>query len=250
MLISPFTPLFFLTPRKSFEGECPFMQFFSVDDCIYIQVIRASDEESCACVVTKEGYSAAQHVFATSSQIGNSSYVDTYSLNINIEGIYTVSIGGHESEPFEVTSDQTKLERSVLIEYSPADNTTRCDVVPIIDDERQYFAFRVPGGFKPSGYDFSVDNEQFISQRADIVELYARESTQETLTIGWSRGVPVWFGQMINRLLTCRYVYIDSFRYARFESSVPEMTQTIEGMNSFVFTQKLQRINYLEPQKA
>lgn len=248
MIISPFTPLFF-GMHRSYGSECPFVQFFSTEDCIRIQVIRTSDEDALPCQVMREGVPMTQFAFPDSIQIGNSVYVDVYTLTLSMDGFYIVTIGDETCEPFEVTSDYTKLLQSVLIEYSPVDNTIRQDVVPIIDGERQYFSFRIPGGFKPSGYDFSIDNEQFVAQNADIIELYSMESIQETLTVGWSRGVPIWFGQLLNRLLTCRYVYIDGRRYARYQSSVPEKTQTIDGVNSFVFTQKLQRINHLEPIK-
>lgn len=250
MLISPFSPVFFLGLRKSYGGECPFVQFFSLEDSIYVQVIRTSDEQKQLCMVHNIDKSYFVPSQSSTDSIGNGNYVDSYNVKFTTEGYYYLSIGDYESEPFLVTSNQNYLDRSVLIEYSPADNSTRNDVVPIIGEERRYFAFRVPGGFKPSGLDFSVDNEQFVAQSADIVELYAHESMQETLTVGWSRGVPIWFGQLLNRLLTCRYVYIDGRRYARYQSSVPEKEQTIEGVNAFVFTQKLQRINNLEPIKT
>lgn len=250
MIISPFTPLYFPGSRSPYGGECPFMQFFGTGDLIYMQVIRTSDESPAMCkIYSGDNALATRIILPVTTQIGGA-YVDAYSFTLNAEGIYSVSIGGEECEPFEVTSDQEKLDRSVLIEYSPAENSTRNDVVPVINGTRCYFAFRVPGGFKPDGYEFAVDNEQYVSQNADIVELYARESMQETLTVGWSRGVPIWFGQMLNRLLTCRYVYIDGLRYARYQSSVPDKTQTMEGVNGFIFTQKLQRINHLEPIKS
>lgn len=248
MIISPFTPLFFLGARRSYGIESPFVQFFSIEDTIRIQVIRSATEPSSSCKIAKEG-GLSGYLMPSTHIMGDGRKVDTYLVDFTDEGYYRVTVGDEESEPFEVTSNQTALERSVLMEYCPADNANRNDVVGEIDGVRQYFSFRVPGGFKDSAYDFSVDNEQFTAQTSDIVELYSRESMQETLTVGWSRGVPIWFGQLLNRLLTSRYVYLDKRRYARYQSSVPEKTQTMEGVNSFVFTQKLQRINHLEPTK-
>lgn len=253
MLISPFSPVFFLGSRKSCGGECPFTQFFAKGDSIYIQVIRTADEQSCQCILkrmTDNGSSVVSSlaVACDSSQVGDVC-VDGYTIPLTVDGYHYISIGDEDSEPFDVTSDESAISESVLFEYSPSDNTVRCDVVPIIDGIRKWFSFRVPGGFKESGYNFSVDNEQFSTQSADLVDLYAIESVQETLTVGWNRGVPIWFGQLINRLLTCKYVYIDGLRYARYGSSVPEKEQTTPGVNGFIFSQKLQRIYHLEPTK-
>jgi hypothetical protein len=37
-------------------------------------------------------------------------------------------------------------------------------------------------------------------------------------------------------------------RYARKETSSPEVTEQLEGVNSFVFTQQLQQVNNLDPE--
>ncbi len=266
MFISPFSSLFFPGARKAYGRECDFTQFFSAFDTITIQVIRTSDEARALCMLTRldeadneeeasedeetGGFSSSGGKLITpvTYSVGESTKVDIYTISNLYDGFYQVTIGGETSEPFEVTSEG--IDSSVKIEYSPADNSIRKDVVPVLGEVRVFFTVRFPGGFKPDGYDFSIDNEQFTSQTSDIVELYSRESMQETLTIGWGRGVPIWFGQMLNRLLTCKYVYIDGFRYARFESSVPEKQQTGDNTSSFILTQKLQRINHLEPIKS
>ena len=59
--------------------------------------------------------------------------------------------------------------------------------------------------------------------------------------------MPVWYGALLNRLLTCSYVYIDGERYTRNESEVPATNILVDGMDSFVFTQSLRRVNELEP---
>ncbi len=265
MFISPFSSLFFPGARKAYGRECDFTQFFSAFDTITIQVIRTSDEARELCLLTRlddavEGEAnevenpgglsqfGGNLIIPETYPVGANTKVDMYTISNLYAGFYQVTIGEMTSEPFEVTSDG--IDASVKIEYSPAGNSARKDVVPVLGEERVFFTVRFPGGFKPDGYDFSIDNEQFTSQTSDIVELYSRESMQETLTIGWGRGVPIWFGQMLNRLLTCKYVYIDGFRYARFESSVPEKQQTGDNTSSFILTQKLQRINHLEPIKS
>ena len=249
MIVSPFNPLFFLGNRKISDFDSPFVQLFSKDDRISIQVIRAEGEQPPVCSVCNACDGSTVAIPLCETHVLGNSYADCYTLPVLPCGFYYVSLGENESEPFEITDDEQVLSKTVLIEYSTADNAGRIDVVGIIDGERKYFSFRVPGGFKDEGWEFSVDNEQFVTQYSDIVELYGRESTQKTLTVGPSCGVPVWYGRLLNTLLTCRYVYLDGKRYARFGSSVPEKTQTMPGMNSFVFTQKLQQINYIDPEK-
>lgn len=164
-------------------------------------------------------------------------------------GIYQVRCQalGLTSHYFRVTDDRTELAKTTLIQYGMKDNKQRQDAVFIIDGMRYFFDFRVPGGFKDSGWTFAVENEQFITPEADPVELFALESTQKKFTMGDQEGVPVYFAEMLNRLLTCSYVYFDGVRYARKDSSVPEMNVQIEGLDSFVFTQLLQKVNNLNP---
>lgn len=151
------------------------------------------------------------------------------------------------SHLFRVTNDPAELAKTTLIQYAMKDNRQRQDAVFIIDGMRYFFDFRVPGGFKDSGWTFAVENEQFITPDADPVELFAPESTQKKFTMGSQEGVPVHFAEMLNRLLTCSYVYFDGVRYARKDSAVPEMNVQIEGLDSFVFTQLLQKVNNLNP---
>lgn len=248
MIISPFTPIFFIERRRRSGLDRPWAQIFSPKDQIVIQILRASAEEQVpGQVLNLENDAVVSTINWTTAEIGDSDKVDYCIISELGEGCFYVRIGDKESVPFIVTSDNGILENTVLIQYSPADNTVRNDVVPIIGKSRLFFSLRVQGGFKDSGWSFSVDNEQFVTAMSDIVELYGRESTQKTLTIGNSSGVPIWVGQLLNRLLTCRYVYIDGWRYSRFESSVPQKEQIMDGVNSFVFTQNLQEIKYVEP---
>jgi hypothetical protein len=117
-----------------------------------------------------------------------------------------------------------------------------------IDGMQHFFDFRVPGGFKDKDWTFAVESEQFVTDEADIMSLYALESTQKKFTMGTAEGCPIWFGEMLNRLLCCNYVYFDGVRYARKDTSVPEVTEQLEGVNSFVFSQQLQQVNNLDPE--
>ena len=248
MIISPFNPIFFIDRQKRSGQESTFVQIFSTEDEIFLEVIRTNVESPCICelydAVTgelKSNYSCQSY------QINPVDYVDYYTIMVEDEGTFILRLGDYYSEAFMITEDSHLLHNTVLFRYSPYDNRQRKDVVPIIDGNRKYFSFRVPGGFKDEGWTFSVENEQFVTDMQDIIELYSMECTQKSLTIGLGQGVPIWYGQLINRLLTCRYVYIDGLRYARFEASVPEKEQVLQNVNSFVFTQKLQQIHYLEP---
>lgn len=245
MMISPFNPVFFLGQMKRSGAECPFTQVFSCSDTIVLEVLRDSSEDAVPCLVHYIGDDSPMAVTAASHKVNSGTHVDCYRIAGLSAGTYYISVGDDDSEVFIVTDDGTVLDKTVLIEYSPADNSCRNDVIATVGEERIFFGFRIPGGFRDDGWEFSIDNEQFITPMSDIVELYGRESTQKTLTMGFSQGVPIWYGQLLNRILTCRYVYIDGVRYARYESSVPEKTQTLAGVNSFVFTQKLQEIRHL-----
>ena len=92
-----------------------------------------------------------------------------------------------------------------------------------------------------------MENEQFVTDSADIVELYGMDSTSKSFTMGEGDGVPIWFGELLNRLLTCSYVYFDGVRYARKEANVPEVTALDELLNSFVITQVVQKVTLLNP---
>ncbi len=245
MIMSPFTPLFF--PSVKADGiESEYIQTFSTKDEILVELLGMPAESPDFSL-----YSEPDH-----RQIALPKF-ETYTLNSSVRltvckfklnaGYYSVVFEGKRSSLFQVTDDEYILQNTVLIQYSAADNRTRADVVGTTGTSRLIFSFRVLGGFKDSGWTFSVDNEQFACADSDIIELYGRESTQKVLTIGGSAGVPIWFGQMINRILTCKYVYIDGMRYVRFESSVPEKEQVLESVNSFVFSQKVQQVNHISP---
>ena len=145
------------------------------------------------------------------------------------------------------TVDAIALAKTTLIQYRFKDNKQRDDVVSVIDFMTYFFDFRVPGGFKDSGWQFGVSNEQFTTQREDLVELFANDYTMKTFTLGGALGVPVWYGEMLNRLLCCSYVYFNGDRYVRNESEVPTINVLVEGLDSFVFTQVLRKAQVIDP---
>ncbi len=248
MIISPFTPIFFIERKKRSGIDRAWSQIFSKDDEILIQILRSSAESiPVGRIIDAKSDMEISTIKWTSAEIGESEKMDYCVITGLDTGCYYIRLDNKCSDPFIITSSEAILENTVLIQYSPIDNRARRDVVPLVGNKRLFFSFRVQGGFKDSGWSFSVDNEQFVTDMADIVELYGRESTQKTLTVGNSSGVPIWVGQMLNRILTCHYVYIDGVRFSRFESSVPQKEQIMECVNCFVFTQNLQEIKYVEP---
>lgn len=156
-------------------------------------------------------------------------------------------MGVGRSEVFRVTDDPLILDKTTLIQYSMRNNRQRQDAVFFIDGMQYFFDFRVPGGFKDSNWTFGVESEQFVTPQADISQLFGLESTQKRFTLGGSMGVPVWFGEMLNRILICSHVYFDGIKYSRKEANVPELTVQLEGVNSFVFNQTLQQSTNLDP---
>lgn len=244
MIVSPFTPLNFHRWRTD-GNDCRYMQTFAPTDHILIE-----------CFGSPQLY--IKHADGTTIQIGVSQWQMNEETTLAFavisglsNGVYSVLIeeSGErvESAPFCITDDPIALADTTLIQYANRDNRQRTDVVFDIDGMRYFFDLRIPGGFRDNGWSFSLDGEQFTDQSADITQLYARESTQQKLTVGTSEGCQIWFGEMLNRALCCEFVYADRVRYARKEASVPEITQPLEGLNSFIFTQSLQRVVNLDP---
>lgn len=245
MILSPFTPLFF--PSAKADGiESPYIQTFAATDQILIELIGEKNWNGTAHVIGINGSTTFQINFNT-WDITETTRLRFAALSLS-PGFYYVSINGiGHSAVFRVTDDENELENTTLIQYSNKDNRSRHDVIPWIDGMQYFFDFRVPGGFKDSNWTFGVEGEQFVTEDSDIIQLYGMESTQMKFTLGTSEGCPIWFAELLNRLLTCDYVYFDGVRYARKDTSVPETTVLLEGVNSFVFTQNLQRVVNIDP---
>lgn len=248
MILSPFCPIFF-EPRKGRNGApSAYVQTFAPTDKIQLQLIGVSGETAPVTTVYDACTDSARHAvewstwdmngtdllhFATISGLSNGCY-------------YIVMEGVGISEPFRVTDNVNELNQTTLIQYAMKDNRQRDDAVFLIDSMPTFFDFRVPGGFKDSGWQFGVENEQFVTDDANIVELFGMESVAKTFTMGEGDGVPIWFGELLNRLLTCHYVYFDGVRYARKDSNVPELATQDETLNSFIITQVVQKVTLLD----
>lgn len=248
MLISPFTPLFFIDPKV--DGvESPYIQTFANTDRILLELIgselNSGDDDWDIRLINKETGSD-QYMEYGIWYINDVDYVKFLILQGLSDGTYCICLENPDYElmsaPFRVTSDENILQNTTLLQYSMKNNRQRNDVVFFIDNMHYFFEFRIPGGFKDNGWTFGVDSEQFSTEQADPIQLYGRERTMRKLTVGTSEGCPIWFGDLLNRILCCNYVYVDGVRYARADTSVPEVTNTLEGVNSFIFSQNIQQV--------
>lgn len=246
MLVSPFTPLFFID-RRTDGRDSDYVQTFSTTDQILLQIIGVPGETVVAKVHMEPSGEVLYQIQFNTWAINSISTLNFATISLS-PGLYSVEIAGiGTSELFRVTDDVNVLEKTTLIQYSMHNNRQRDDSVFFVDKMQYFFDFRVPGGFKDSNWTFGVENEQFVTDRADIMQLFALDSIQRKFTLGTSQGCPVWFAALLNRILCCTYVYFDGVRYARKDAGVPEMSVQLEGVNSFVFTQNLQQVNILDP---
>ena len=234
MIISPFTPLFFDTYSK-FRISSRYVQVFSPDDTIVIQVIVNNADEKPSLVLKNEitGYEIS--LVWNVRNINQNTVLCFYNLKGLNEGFYKILIGNKESDVFNITSDSEKLNLTTLIKYTMSDNRSRNDAIWSVDDKTVYFSFRAPGGFKDDGWTFSVDNEQFTSANGNITELYAKDIVNKTFTLGTVIGCPIYYAALLNRILCCSYVYFDNVRCARVDNNVPEKTKLIDSVDSYIF---------------
>lgn len=242
----------FFHDLKSDGIESRYMQLFATSDHILLECLCGGAEDIGEFVIsgiTDDGYNQYSPISLKSWVMDDGTVLKFTVISGLAPGTYQVKYpkDGLISHYFRVTNDPSELDTTTLIQYSHRDNRQRRDAVFIIDGMRYFFDFRVTGGFKDSGWSFTVENEQFVTQDRDIVELFALESTQKKFTMGGQEGVPIQFGELLNRLLTCSYVYFDGVRYARKDASAPEINIQQEGLDSFVFNQQLQQVTNLNP---
>ena len=237
--ISPFTPLFFSPSSDKFGAESRYIQLFAPTDNIFIEVITTTEY--------KMNGLLKNHVDGTSREIEfqffslkDGSTVFHSTITGLAPGYYSISVGDQECNVFKVTDDEHELDKTTLIRYSMRSNKQRNDCIFWNGEEQFYFEFRAPGGFKDDDWTFAVNNEQFEISNGNIVELFAVESTQKKFTLGNAEGCPVWFAEHLNRILCCSNVYFNGVRFVRKGNSVPEMTQEIVSLKSYIFKVSLQ----------
>lgn len=242
--ISPFTPLFF-KPSTDIGLSSRYMQSFSPYDHILLQII-AYNESNSPSVYIVDVIDGKRRMVNMRSWLMNPNetlyFTEITGLN---NGLYFVEVEGVCSEVFRVTDD---VSGTVLLQYSNPNNRMRKDAVFWIDGMQYFFDFRIPGGFKDDDWVFGVDNEQYTTSLNDVVDIYSVDNVQKNLTLGDSRGCPVWYAELLNRALCCSYFYVDGIRYVRVDSNVPEMNVLVEGIRSYVFKQAIRRVSSLNPE--
>lgn len=245
-IISPFTPLFWVN-RKADGIESEYMQTFAPTDRILLEIFTSSGQTASALLIDEVTGAAIDSINFNRWTMNPDTMLHFTTISL-VPGKYSVYVANHgKCEPFLVTDDHNILDGTTLIQYSNRNNRQRNDAVFFINRMQYFFAWRVPGGFKDANWGFNVESEQFVTPSADIAQLFGLESTTKRFTLGSGSGVPVWYGEMLNRILTCSHVYFDGEKYSRKESNVPEMTQPLSGVNSFIFNQTLQKSVNLDP---
>lgn len=250
--ISPFTPLFFNPSRDQHGAGSKCVQVFSTTDRVLIEVLAtgetSTDIVGFPSLKIKEVLKDKTYNYTWKRwQMNTSTTLLFIELQGMEQGYYTAEVAGKTSEVFAVTSDEAVLADTVLLQYSNRDNKQRNDAVFFINGMQRFFDFRIPGGFKDDNWSFMVENEKFKTSDNDSIDLYSNDTVIKPLTIGNCEGCPVWFAELVNRLLCCNYVYVDGERYSRNESEVPEMNIENEGQKTYVFIQSLSRVLYLDP---
>lgn len=223
-------PLFFNPLKYKYSNAGCFRQVFSLSDNILLQVFCDNGETPAASLNDKiKGTSSA--ITLLTYDVNDSVKMYYASLSPS-EGIYTVTIGSNECEEFCVCEN---VGDSVLIEYSHKDNNSAFDNIFWIDDAQQMFQFRIVGGFKPDGVELKVENEQFVNQKQEIIEMYSIPYKTFDFVFGSSCGVPYYIAEFFNKILCLSHVSIDGSLYVREGDSVPEKLDTIARKQMFIY---------------
>lgn len=234
-------PLFFNTLKYEYANEGSFRQCFDLSDGILLQIFCDGGETPSAYLNDKIKSSSSSISFKTYSV--NEDVVMFYTYMYPGEGVYTVTINEQESNEFEVCENSC----GALIEYTHKDNNTPFDNIFWVGDTNLSFKFRVPGGFKPSGVSIEVDNEQFLNQYQEIVELYSIPYTTRIFSMGDVNGLPYYIAELMNRILCLSDVKINGESFVREGNSKPEKVETIGKKELFIWSitlrQKLRHIS-------
>ena len=230
-------PIFFDVLKYEHANKGSFRQCFDVSDGILIQVF-CNDDETPSVILKDKINSTRTDVGLKTYKVND--YIDMYYTYLYpSEGVYSLIIEGKESEEFEVCENAS----GILIEYTHKDNSSVFDNIFWNGGTQFRFKFRVIGGFKPSGVSIEVDNEQFVNQKQEIVELYSIPYTTNTLYIGGCEGVPYYVAEHINKILCLSDVRIGGELYVREGNSKPEKTETIGQKELFMYSMNLRPSN-------
>lgn len=223
-------PLFFDTLKYEFANKSAFRQCFDVSDGILLQIFGSRGEDF-SCLLNDKINGTKEEIDFKEYEV-NDGVVMYYTYIYPGEGVYSVSVEGKESEEFEVCSNSGWS----LIEYTHKDNNSVFDNIFWNGTSQFTFKMRMPGGFKPSGVNLEVDNEQFVNQKQEIVELYSIPYTTRTLYLGDSNGVPYYMAEHLNKVLCLSDVKINGEWFVREGNSKPEKTETIGRKEMFMWS--------------
>ena len=234
-LVSPMTPIFFSPSTDTTGTECSYMQLFSPSDEIMLQVISRSESRAIVGHLLDLCNGTSVEIPFKIWSMNESDKLHYHIITGLSEGYYAVEINGRESKPFRITANENELENTTLIQYSMKDNRQRQDSVFWISGEQHFFDWRVHGGFKDDNWSFEVDNEQFVDNVYNRYDVFSAETTNKSFTLGSSIGCPIWYGELLNRLMSCTYVYFNGERVVRSEGRVPEIQKVRENKRSYIF---------------
>lgn len=246
MRLSPFNPIrFFGADEQSICGK-DFVQVYCTSDIIMIELIHDHNET----VPGLELYECATDELVSRLKwkpykVNDDKICSIVELTGMEEGVFRFRIGSLESGPVRIRGDD-ETDGTVLLQYAYKDNRMREDVVSRFFGMLRYFEFRLQGGFKDNGWTFHVDNEQFLSQSSDPVELSATDYTDKVLTIGSSSGVPAWVAELVNIIFSCPAVFVDGERHTRAGDSSPEIAGSTDFEKN-VYTMMLREANFIDP---
>lgn len=231
--IGDICPLFFDTLKYEYANQGTFRQCFDTSDGILLQLFSDAGEIPSVTLNNKITSSKEEVDFKTYSV--NDTVTMYYTTIYPSEGVYSITVQGQESEEFEVCENS----KGLLIEYSHKDNNSVFDNIFWVGETKLVFKFRIFGGFKPSGISLEVDNEQFVNQKQEIVELYSIPYTTRTLLIGDANGVPYYVAEHINKLLCLSEVSINGELFVREGNSKPEKVETLGQKELFLWSVNL-----------
>lgn len=244
--VSAVCPLLFNNYTSIIERPIEYFQKFAVGDPDII--IQSVDEPGVGISLSLIGLSTgtSSPIPVTTYEINSVNTLYEFVIPVPSSGIYQVRLSkGNailDSLPFSVCPEE-KLKETALISYSHGDNTKQFGAIFILNNNKRTFHLRVEAGFKSDGVTFNVENEQFRSQRQEIIETYAVPYITETFTIGNNIGVPVSMASLINNALCLSEFKIDGVPYKRKDSSVPEKHVIQERFPQYNFTIELQKGN-------
>lgn len=246
MRISHFTPVYFSMNDIDYNAIQNGTHIFSTTDHILLETFHLLNEPMPALLlINAETGVEISTLTWNSIGINATERLSFYELRDLLPGYYKIMFGDCISNLIYVTDNNAELDNTVRIQYAMKDNKCRRDFMSWINGRCVYADFRIHGGFLDSDWSFYVENEQFVTASQDIVELYALDYTEKVLTIGLSAGTSAWNGEMVNRILSCDYVFIDGIRYSRSGNSTPVIKDSDINGTRFVYTQNLREAHFL-----